>query len=157
MPDVIIQTLCTQWTKKSRGAPASLRRNATPDHLVLDPTRVRTDQPIWHQVTFCEPDFLPTETYCARSLPNDFLRASLYLESSGDTLAVRFFGSVRLRLSRGQVGRLLYNLSEDRPIDGWYQTIFQKVIVRVAFGLHPQTHLFHRSPDQDYVSMRDLT
>jgi hypothetical protein len=157
MARVIVQTLCTRWTKQSRGAPASIRRNATPEQLVLDPTRILPDQATWHEVTFHEPDFLPTETYRGRSLPNDFLRASVFLEPEAHVLAVRFFGSVRLTLNRGQLGQLLYNLSEDGPLDGWYQTIFQKVIVRVAFDLTPQTHLFHRPPDQQYASMRELT
>jgi hypothetical protein len=157
MAGVIVQTLRTQWTKKSRGAPASARRNATPDQVALDPTRVLEGRATWHEVTFSEPDFLLTETYRGRPLPNDFLRASIYFEPAGETLSVSFFGSVRLRLGRGQCGRLLYNLSEDAQLDGWYQTIFQKVIVRVAFDLAPQTHLFHRAPDQEYASMRDLT
>jgi hypothetical protein len=157
MAAVIVQTLCTRWTKQSRGAPLSARRNSTPEQVVLDPARVLDDDATWHEVTFNEPDFVVRETYRARSLPNDFLRASVFLESDNTTLSVRFFGSVRLRLNRGQSGRILYNLSDDAPTDGWYQTIFQKVIVQVAFGLAPQPHLFSRRPDQEHVSMRDLT
>jgi hypothetical protein len=157
MARVIVQTVRTQWTKKSRGAPASAHRNATPEQVMLDPARLLEDDATWHEVTFGEPDFLMTETYRGRPLPNDFLRASLFFEPDQDTLAVRFFGSVRLRLKRGQYGQILYNMSEDGQIDVWYQTIFQKVIVRVAFDLAPQTHLFRRPPDQEYVSMRDLT
>lgn len=157
MAGVIVQTMRTQWTKKSRGAPASTRRNATPDQVALDPTRVLEDPATWHEVTFNEPYFVMHETYRGRSLPNDFLLASVFFEPDPNMLAVRFFGSVRLRLIRGQYGRLVYNLSEDAQVDGWYQTIFQKVIVRVAFGLPLQPHLFHRPPDQEHVSMRDLT
>jgi hypothetical protein len=157
MAGVVVQTLRTQWTKKSRGAPASARRNATPEHVALDPKRILENEATWHEVTFDEPDFRLTETYRGRSLPNDFLRASLCFEPEGNTLSVRFFGSVRLRLGRGQYGSLLYNLSEDALLDGWYETIFQKVIVRVAFDLPPQTDLFRRAPDQEFVSMRDLT
>ena len=157
MAGVIVQTLRTHWTKKSRGAPASARRNATPDHVVLDPSRVLENQATWHEVTFGEPDFRLTETYRGRSLPNDFLQASLSFEPDSETLSVRVFGSVRLRLSRGQYGQLLYNFSESTPLDGWYQTIFQKVIARVSFDLVAHPDLFHRAPDQEYVCMRDLT
>jgi hypothetical protein len=157
MAGVIVQTLCTRWTKQSRGAPASARRNSTPEQVVLDPARVLDEGVTWHEVTFDEPEFILREAYRERSLPNDFLRASVFFEHDHTTLSVRFFGSVRLRLTRRQSGRILYNLSDDTPIDGWYQTTFQKVIVQVAFGLAPQTHLFSRTPDQQHVSMRDLT
>jgi hypothetical protein len=157
MTGVIVQTLCTRWTKQSRGAPASARRNSTPEQVALDPARVLNGDVTWHDVTFDEPDFVLRETYRGRSLPNDFLRASVFFEPDHATLSVRFFGSVRLRLTRGQSGRILYNLSDDAPTDGWYQTIFQKVIVQVAFGLAPQTHLFSRPPDHQHFSMRDLT
>jgi hypothetical protein len=152
---VIVQTLCTQWTKQSRGAPGALRRNSTPTHQPLDPARIHGDEATWHEVTFREPDFSVRETYRSRSLPNDFLRVSLFFEPG--VLSVRFFGSVRLRLLPGQSGRIVYNLSEDEHIDGWYQTVFQKVIVNVAFGLVPQTHLFHRRPNQEHTSVRELT
>jgi len=157
MATVIVQTVCTQWTKKSRGAPASARRNATPDQVVLDPTRILNDAATWHEVTFREPDFVMHETYRPRALPNDFLRAAVFFEPDCNTLSVRLFASIRLRLTHGQYGRIVYNLSDDGPLDGWYQTIFQKVVVRVAFGLPPQPHLFHRPPDQEHLSMRDLT
>lgn len=157
MAGVIVQTVRTLWTKKSRGAPAAARRNATPDQVILDPTRVLDDQATWHDVTFSEPDFVMHETYRGRALPNDFLRASVFFEPDCNTLSVRFFGSIRLRLSRGQYGRIVYNLSDDAPLESWYQSVFQKVTVRVAFDLPPQPHLFHRPPDQEHVSMRDLT
>lgn len=72
-----MQTVCTEWTKKSRGAPAA-RRNATPEQVVLDPTRVLQAEAIWHEVAFREPDFQPRETYRTRSLPNDFLQAAIF-------------------------------------------------------------------------------
>ena len=112
---------------------------------------------IWHEVTFREPDFRLRETYRTRSLPNDFLQAAIFLEPDHDSLCVRLFSNVRLRLNRGQYGRILYNFSGNSELDGWRQTIFRKVNIRVAFDLAPQTHLFHREPDQEYISLRDLT
>lgn len=135
MDRVIVQTLSTQWTKQSRGAPSANRRNATPAHVVLDPTRVLDGQATWHEVAFHEPDFAMRETYLGRSLPNDFLRLSVFLEAGGDTLSVSFSGSVRLRLSREQLGRIVYNLAEDAPVDGWYETTFHQVSQESRSGL----------------------
>lgn len=38
-PIILIQRLVTIWTKKSRGAPGSIRRNAVPDAIVLPVNR----------------------------------------------------------------------------------------------------------------------
>ena len=80
MAGVIVQTLCTRWTKQSRGAPASARRNSTPEQVVLDPARALDEGVTWHEVTFDEPEFILREAYRERSLPNDFLRASVSFE-----------------------------------------------------------------------------
>lgn len=145
MAGVIVQTLCTRWSKRFRGAPAAARRNSTPKLVVLDPSRLAGNEATWHDVTFDEPDFLLRETYRTRSLPNDFLRASVFFEPERNTLSVRFFASVRLRLTPGQSGRIVYNLSDDAPMDGWYQTIFQSVVVNVAFGLARKLISLHAS------------
>lgn len=154
---VIVQTLCTRWTKESRGAPNAARRNATPEIVPLDPARVIAEETTWHEVTFEEPTFALVEAYRPRSLPNDFLRVSAHFEEDLATLSLSLFGKRCLRLARGQSGRIVYNLSDDAPQDGWYRTVFQKVIVHVAFGLVAQTHLFNRCPDHEHISMRDLT
>lgn len=156
MAGVIVQTVCTRWTKLSRGAPHAARRNATPGFVLLDPFRIRDAAAVWHEVTFDEPDFQLRETYRERSLPNDFDRAAVQLESNGE-LSVRVFGSTRLRLKPGQLGRIRYNLSDDVMTDGWYRTVFLQVVFAVAFHLQPEPDLFRRAPDQEFVSMRDLT
>ena len=107
-------------------------------------------------MTFDEPSFQPHETYRERTLPNDFYRGTVGLDTDGH-LSVRFFGSTRLRLERGQFGRLVYNEAEDVTTGGWYRTVFHKVVVSVAFDLRPQPDLFRLAPDQEFVSVRDMS
>lgn len=153
---VIVQTLWTRWTKRSRGAPAATRRNATPESFDIDPSRIVEGQTCWHEVRFDEPDFTPVETYRIRSLPSDFHRISIQPEGS-EALDVQLFGTTCFRLTPRQSGRILYNLSEDVLLDGWYATTFHKLVFQVAFGLSVTPALFRRAPDQQLVSMRELS
>lgn len=153
---VIIQTLWTRWTKRSRGAPAATRRNATPESFDIDPARIVDGETCWHEVRFDEPEFIPVETYRTRSLPSDFHRISIQSEGP-EVLGVQLFGSTCFRLIPRQLGRVLYTLSEDVPLDDWYATTFHKLVFQVAFGLSVSPALFRRPPNQQHVSMRELT
>jgi len=59
IPIVFIQSITTRWTKRSRGAPASVARNAVPEAIPFSPSRLLS--PDWgaeaivlHAVEFSE-------------------------------------------------------------------------------------------------------
>lgn len=151
---VIVQTLWTRWTKKSRGVPASVRRNDTPERLSLNTARLPAGGAAWHDVEFREPHFLPMEQYRERTLPADF--RSIALSIDGGELRATLFGSTRFLLLPGQSGSIVYDQTEDIQLDGWRDTEFHKVILHVAFGLSPCANLFLRPPDQSFVSLRNF-
>jgi hypothetical protein len=151
---LIVQTLSTRWTKKSRGAPAAVRRNETPQRFGLNVARLPESEVAWHDVEFGEPHFLPMERYRERTLPAEFRRIALRVEQ-GELLAL-LFGSTRFRLRLGQSGIVVYNHTEDIQLDGWRDTEFQKVVLHVAFGIAPSHDLFQRAPDQSFVSLRNF-
>ena len=151
---VIVQTLWTRWTKKSRGVPAAVRRNDTPERLHLNVARLPESQVAWHDVEFREPHFLPMEHYHERALPMEFRRIALHLDD-GELRAV-LFGSTRFRLLPGQSGTIVYNHTEDIQLDGWRDTEFQKVVLHVAFGIAPSVELFQRPPNQSFISLRNF-
>jgi hypothetical protein len=151
---LIVQTLCTRWTKKSRGAPAAVRRNDTPERFSSNVARLPESEVAWHDVEFSEPHFLPMERYRERSLPAELRRVALDLDQ-GELRAV-LFGSTRFRLRLGQSGSLVYNHAEDTQLDGWRDTEFQKVVLHVAFGIIASPDLFLRRPDQSFVSLRNF-
>lgn len=152
---VIVQTLWTRWTKKSRGATASVRRNDTPEHFDINLARMLGADVAWHDVEFREPHFLPMEQYRERALPADFRRIGLRVDA--EELSAELFGITRFSLSPGQSGRIVYNLSDDIQLDGWRDTEFHKVVLHVAFGIAPSPDLFKRPPDQSFVSLRNFT
>ncbi|WP_204300111.1 hypothetical protein [Actinoplanes campanulatus] len=54
---IVVQRVLTEWTKRSRGAPGAVRRNAVPEAFPLPPGSV------FHQVTAYEQDdFTPVPT-----------------------------------------------------------------------------------------------
>jgi len=55
-PRILIQRIMTVWTKKSRGAPGSVRRNAVPDAVILPLRRFPQNDFVLleHQITFHE-------------------------------------------------------------------------------------------------------
>ncbi|GGN75141.1 hypothetical protein GCM10010112_46090 [Actinoplanes lobatus] len=54
---IVVQRVLTEWTKRSRGAPGAVRRNAVPEAFPLPPAVV------FHQVTAYEKDdFTPAST-----------------------------------------------------------------------------------------------
>jgi len=151
---VIVQTLLTRWTKKSRGAPAAVRRNDTPEQLSLNVARLSESEAAWHDVEFREPHFLPMEQYRERTLPTEFRRIALHPEDGA--LCAVLFGSTRFRLLPGQSGNVVYNYTEDIQLDGWRDTEYQRVVLHVAFGIPPSHDLFQRPPNQSFVSLRNF-
>jgi hypothetical protein len=99
------------------------------------------------------------ETYRSRILPADFHRVSILLEheSEPECLIVQLFGKTAFHLKPRQTGRILYNFSDDVFEDGWRNTVFQKVVVHVAFAMPALPTMFMRVPERDHVSLRDLT
>lgn len=152
---VIVQTLWTRWTKKSRGPTAAVRRYDTPERFDINLARLLGSEVVWHDIEFREPHFLPMEHYRERGLPADFRRVGLRIDAG--ELSVELFGVTRFHLVPGQSGHIVYNLSDDIQLDGWRDTEFHKVVLHVAFGLAPTPDLFKRPPDQSFVSLRNFT
>jgi hypothetical protein len=159
MGRVIVQTISTHWTKKARGAHGASLRNATPETYQLDPSRLPDDGAAWQDVLFGERGSLLDETYRSRILPADFHRVSILLEheSEPECLIVQLFGKTAFHLKPKQTGRILYNFSDDVFEDGWRNTVFQKVVVHVAFAMPAHPTMFMRVPERDHVSLRDMT
>jgi len=159
MGRVIVQTISTHWTKRARGAPGASLRNTTPETYQLDPSRLPDDGAAWHDVLFGERGSLSDETYRSRILPADFHRVSILLDHESVTgcLIVQLFGKTAFHLRPNQTGRVIYNFSDDVADDGWRNTVFQKVVVHIAFAMPALPTMFMRVPERDHVSLRDLT
>lgn len=96
-PWLYLQSIRTEWSKKSRGAPEATQRNATPDVLPVDGSPVPVDEATVsiHQVRFIEPAFLSPVSRVHTSVNAnqvlEMLRISMVWEGS---LEVLFHGGL---------------------------------------------------------------
>jgi hypothetical protein len=156
---VIIQTVHTRWTKKSRGQPLAARRNATPEVMDLG-ARPPADAPgkavVWHDVVCDEShQFAPRETYTVRDvLPGQYHWNELSADLGG--VSVGLFGRTCFVVGPGETAAVLYNLAEDVLSDGWRTTCCHKISFHIGVAARWYPRLFHRAPQHLLRSLRDL-
>jgi hypothetical protein len=126
-PQVIIQSICTTWTKTSRGGTGATRRNSTPDAYTLPDSALHISNAVFllHTVNYREQnDFQqPGETVEQKERSNPFRYNCLKLSLTEDILDVTLewersegapkrhaFPRTGFCVQNGQWGRVLYNL-----------------------------------------------
>ena len=109
---VVVQTLHTRWTKKSRGQPFAASRNATPEVLDIEmsaPPNEQASPVVWHDVLFDEScQFAPRETYRVRqTLDGNFHWNDVATDSDG--VRVGLMGRPCFLVAPGETAAVLYN------------------------------------------------
>ncbi|GAA2595389.1 hypothetical protein GCM10010435_88020 [Winogradskya consettensis] len=147
---IVVQRVLTVWTKRSRGAPGAVPRNAVPESFDLPP-----GVPV-HEITAREDDNFSTRQTLN---PAACVRAEVvdgHLAVSGITdvwcqcfsVFPRRPDKVKLRLERGQWGRWRVNFRywEDFGTSEWR---YEKWSVNVAYlpGLPPADLFRSTTPD----------
>jgi hypothetical protein len=144
-PLVLIQSICTIWTKASRGGASATARNGTPDALPLPPLvfPVPVDALLLHEVTYTERDHFqhPVEKLepceqtdpfwydCLQlSLKNQALTVTLEWERSEGVPRRPAFPRIAWSLQPGQWGRVIYNLRHAGE-DHW---IYKKYAISIG-------------------------
>jgi len=156
----IVQTLSTQWTKASRGAPASRRRNATPTAFKLPdafPPQISPTEVIWHDVGFGEPKFAPISR--VRTLPLGLVRVDgldLVLVEPSSGIRVDVFGKRQFTVLPGELGEVTFNWAEDRIEDAWRISVYHKVVARIARDIVWPGAEFYRQPTHTAAWRRTL-
>jgi hypothetical protein len=148
---IVVQRVLTEWTKRSRGAPGAVRRNAVAEAFPLPPAG-RTEVLVHQVVAREQNDFAVQQTQTNLTLPEAGPlsldgSAGVRLEKTAEQLVVtgvtdvwcRCFtvfpqrsNRVVLRLEIGQWGRwrLNFRLWEDFNNSEW---LYQKWVVNVAY------------------------
>lgn len=153
-----VQIIWTRWTKKSRGAPASVVRNAVAEaaSLPLDVIAPNGGM-LWHEVIHDE-----SRAFEARDVvriyaagTRNFSAVEIISQPDGLTIALR--GTQRLELPRNTYGRLIFNYAEDRMDDGWSTRIYNKVCINAILGAPPSNDMFRqRAPDRELCCLDHL-
>ena len=126
-PLILIQSICTIWTKASRGGASATARNGTPEALTLPALAfpLPVDTFLLHTVAYTERDHFqhPVEKLEPReqtdpfwydclqsSLKNQALTVMLEWERSEGVSRRPTFPRIVWSLQPGQWGRVIYNL-----------------------------------------------
>ncbi|MCG8923776.1 hypothetical protein [Lentzea sp. CC55] len=145
--DVVVQWVRTEWTKRSRGAPESVKRNSVPVGFAL-PHR----EPAVHEVRLREwEDFAPVWSPESREVD----RVHVMLREEDGVLAVQLHDTMMatphrkvrpspVRLSPGEWVRWQINHRWARPRDGGWNYLL--TTLNLAYGPIGDTKLFLGRP-----------
>ncbi len=145
-PLVVIQSICTTWTKASRGGVGASARNRTPDALELPALAFPFPEPVFllHEVIYTERDRFqhPMEKLEQRERADPFWYDCLKLELRENALRVMLewersegvprrsaFPRTAWSLQEDQWGRVNYNLRTPGE-DCW---IYKKRVLSIGF------------------------
>jgi len=169
-PLVVIQSICTIWTKASRGGSGAQARNRTPEVFELPSLAFSYSDHVFllHRVIYTERDCFqqPMEKLEQQKQTRFFWHDCLALETRDNALCMAFewersegvprrsnFPRMEWLLQEDQWGRVIYNLRTPRE-DDW---IYKKRIL--SFGLFhsysPQLFL-NAEPAHTYRDMARL-
>jgi hypothetical protein len=169
-PPVVIQSICTDWTKASRGGIDASARNRTPEAFAL-PARAFSfseNTYLLHEIFYGERDHFqhPTEKLQQRERTDPFGHDCFNLSLHEYTLHVTFewersqgvprrrdFLRTEFCLQDQQWMRIIYNLRIAQDY-GW---IYQKHVFNIGFLLpsSPKTFL-EEAPTHTYTDMAQL-
>lgn len=172
-PIVIVQSICTTWTKASRGGENASIRNRTPEAVKLPalPPSVRAGDLFIHEVTYGESNHFqhpllakleqqelaePFRYNCLKlSVTENILNVVLEWErSEGHPRRVALTRKV-FQLSNQQWGRIRYNL---RTMFGWQGIwMYKKYVLNIGFFSPSSAEVFlETEPAHIYSDMAHL-
>jgi hypothetical protein len=166
-PFVLLQSICTIWTKPSRGGTNAQARNGTPDALELPALSfsLSEDMFLLHEVVYTERNRFqyPMEKLELREQTDPFWYDCLKLSLKNPTLTVMLewersegvprrptFPRIAWALQQGQWGRITYNLRYAGE-DHW---IYKKYVISIGL-LHPSSPRIFLEVEPTY-SYRDM-
>ena len=131
---IVVQTISTEWTKRSRGGAKAARRNSVPDILplqVADPA-ARPAEVFWHELRFVEPDFVPRErlqwtTAAAVRVPGVDLTTEV-----GRCVRIALWGKTLFLVRESQLAVLKFSWAEDVMEDGWRSSLYHKTSLHLG-------------------------
>lgn len=169
-PVVVIQSICTTWTKASRGGSNATARNAVTEALELPALDfpLTDDRSLLHEVVYTERDHFqnPKEKLepCEQTIP--FRYNCLKLSPNNQSLVLmleweRVWGAPRRHafprttwiLQPGQWGRITYNL-RDGGANDW---IYKKYVISIGlFHSYAPRIFLEGEPTYHYSDMAHL-
>lgn len=169
-PLVLLQSICTIWTKASRGGASAQARNRTPDALALPALASSLTESMFllHQVVYTERDCFqhPMEKLelCEQtdpfwydclhlSLKNWVLTVMLEWERSEGVPRRPTFPRIAWSFQPGQWGRVIYNLRHAGE-DHW---VYKKHVISIGLLYSSSPSIFlERDPTHTYRNMAQL-
>lgn len=137
----IIQLIETQWTKKSRGAPAARLRNAIPEFLPI-PDSSLANQVLFHHVVYSEHnDFLPgvhSKVSCFSESDSTTWRVCVCPSERGSE--IQFFGTPFTQTSGRATDTVLLEVNTwlrivaNRRISEEYGWAYRKFVYNIICG-----------------------
>lgn len=167
---VVLQNICTIWTKASRGGASAAARNGTPDALILPDLTFLVPEVTFllHEVVYTERNSFqsPREKLEPCERTNPFWYNCLQLEVHNDTLSVMLewersegvprrptFPRIVWSFQQGQWGRITYNLRKAEQ-DHW---VYKKYVISVGLLHSYSPSIFlEGKPTSTYSDMAQL-
>src|ERR1019366_1341576 len=157
-PQVIIQCICTTWTKTSRGGVGATRRNSTPDAYLLPESILHMSDTafILHKVDSREQNNFqqPGETIEQKERSNPFRYNCLKLSLTENVLDITLewersegvprrhaFPHTGFCVQNGQWGRVMYNLRAAWA-GNW---VYKKHVLNIGFFPRSSSGIFLES------------
>lgn len=160
MNSFLFQTICTNWTKKSRGSPQSIKRNSSPEALILPTSSSNIVKNLgwiyWHKVSYDEPEFKPQIEMISfeSKFPSQFFDTVIFLEDKH--LKVELFSRKELKIPSGVLGRIVYNSAREIVEEGWVYRHYRKVVLNMFWNAKWSSNVFLREPAYCVRRMKDL-
>jgi len=172
---ISIQTIYTEWSKKSRGAPGSLKRNSVPEGYELPRAtkKIKDGQYIYHDIRCYEYKSFKSDKYehigeigdenidckCVRIIPDNRILRILYYHNTemagAPTRKHSCYEKKLFEIRNAEWGRVKYNGRFVHTGSGnWY---YHKTVVNICCSekLHKDTYL-NKKPDYSYEDMAIL-
>jgi hypothetical protein len=169
-PKLVVQQIYTYWTKHSRGNPAASQRNAVPEVLPLDSTRIQVGKlqtnVVYHLVSFREQNsFQPNPEYILQDYPT--LRyGCVAADIKNDEVIVVFryngtYGGAPTRDSKPQTFIVALNkwmqIIENGRFSDESSWSYQKVVTNVGMFTTVTDDLFtHNAPYASFQNLEEL-
>lgn len=151
---MLIQTIHTQWSKKSRGEPQATLRNTTPEFLLL-PEVTKTAHTVCHYCQYNEPDFsLDEQTRLRDRDYNVFFE--LVVSYEDNVIKGTLLQKHTLIIHPYESASFVYNYRELIPVDGRSETRYHKVCINVFHSSEFDRHIFRKPFNHNIRLLRDL-
>jgi hypothetical protein len=170
LPPIIIQNICTSWTKASRGGINASARNRTPEAWKLPALPIPSSENalFLHEIVYGEQDLFqhPIERLKQREITNPFRHDCFKFSFQGNTLRITFewersygvpkrlnFPRTEFFLQEHQWMRIIYNLRTSYDY-GWG---YKKQIYNISFFSLASPNIFTEEvPAHTYIDMAQL-